>query len=234
MLARWSDGRRLSVVGSRMTVPFLVRPGQPAELNSKDTRLHRRRPRRLSARPWRHSQQQRRSWARSTASCSPRSSSRCSLSYRASTPRARTARSRHVFGGLDPSAAWVAAVRRAHLRGAGPRTSCGECTSKAPRTGEIVIFNRSHYEDVLVVRVHKLLPERVWRPRFRAHKRFERLLSARRTRVVKILLHISSDETVQTASGHDSTDLNKRWKATGRPTSQISSCGTNTRLPSRR
>ena len=63
-----------------------------------------------------------------------------------------------------------------------------------PAKGEIGIFNRSHYEDVLVVRVHELVPKSVWRARYRMINDFERLLTASGTTIVKFFLHISKEE----------------------------------------
>ena len=65
---------------------------------------------------------------------------------------------------------------------------------RTPRNGEIVIFNRSHYEDVLVVRVHQLVPEKVWKKRYDHIIRFERLLSEEGTTILKFFLNISQEE----------------------------------------
>ncbi|CAA9515527.1 MAG: Polyphosphate kinase 2 [uncultured Solirubrobacteraceae bacterium] len=65
---------------------------------------------------------------------------------------------------------------------------------KAPARGMITIFNRSHYEDVLVVRVKDIVPESVWRPRFEAIRAFERGLAQEGVVVLKFFLHISKDE----------------------------------------
>ena len=64
----------------------------------------------------------------------------------------------------------------------------------APRLGEFAIFNRSHYEDVLVVRVHELAPKKVWKPRYEHIADFERLLSEHNTIVLKFFLHITKKE----------------------------------------
>ncbi len=66
--------------------------------------------------------------------------------------------------------------------------------AKAPAKGEIAIFNRSHYEDVLVVRVHKLVPKPVWSKRYELINNFELLLSRNGTRILKFYLHISPEE----------------------------------------
>ncbi|MCA9026008.1 MAG: polyphosphate kinase 2 family protein [Planctomycetaceae bacterium] len=63
-----------------------------------------------------------------------------------------------------------------------------------PPTGMIGVFNRSHYEDVLVVRVENLVPEDEWRQRYQQINEFERLLTETGTRILKFYLHISKDE----------------------------------------
>ncbi|NCY15198.1 MAG: polyphosphate kinase 2 family protein [Actinobacteria bacterium] len=64
----------------------------------------------------------------------------------------------------------------------------------APRDGRITIFNRSHYEDVLVVRVNDLVAEHVWRRRFEHIRGFEQMLADEGTTIIKLFLHISKDE----------------------------------------
>ena len=64
----------------------------------------------------------------------------------------------------------------------------------APRRGEFAIFNRSHYEDVLVVRVHDLAPQRLWQERYRHIADFEELLAEHGTIVLKFFLHITKKE----------------------------------------
>ena len=63
-----------------------------------------------------------------------------------------------------------------------------------PRNGRIVIFNRSHYEDVLVVRVNDLVPPEVWKRRYEHIRAFETMLADEGTTIVKVFLHISKDE----------------------------------------
>src|SRR6202142_1648906 len=63
-----------------------------------------------------------------------------------------------------------------------------------PANGEIVIFNRSHYEDVLVVRVHNLVPPKVWKERFGQINHFEHYLADNGTTILKFFLHIDKDE----------------------------------------
>ena len=64
----------------------------------------------------------------------------------------------------------------------------------APGLGKVAIFNRSHYEDVLVVRVHKLLPKEVWSRRYDQINAFEALLADTGTKILKFFLYISKDE----------------------------------------
>lgn len=80
-----------------------------------------------------------------------------------------------------------------------------------PRRGMISIFNRSHYEDVLVVRVKKLVPKSVWSPRYEQINDFERLLADNGTRVLKFFLKISKEEQKERLQDRlDEPD--KHWK----------------------
>jgi PPK2 family polyphosphate:nucleotide phosphotransferase len=80
-----------------------------------------------------------------------------------------------------------------------------------PRKGEIGIFNRSHYEEVLVVRVHGLVPRPVWSKRYDEINAFERHLTANGTTVVKFFLAIDADEQRQRFQERYD-DPAKRWK----------------------
>lgn len=80
-----------------------------------------------------------------------------------------------------------------------------------PAKGMMSVFNRSHYEDVLVVRVHNIVPEAVWRPRYEQINQFEKLLHQTGTRILKFYLHISKDEQAERFRARlDETD--KNWK----------------------
>jgi polyphosphate kinase 2 (PPK2 family) len=73
------------------------------------------------------------------------------------------------------------------------------------------VFNRSHYEDVLVVRVHNLVPESVWRPRYEQINQFEKLLHDTGTTILKFYLHISREEQAERFQARvDEPD--KHWK----------------------
>ncbi|GIW01282.1 polyphosphate kinase 2 family protein [Roseiflexus sp.] len=80
-----------------------------------------------------------------------------------------------------------------------------------PRKGMVGVFNRSHYEDVLVVRVHSLVPESVWRARYDQINAFERLLADTGTIIVKCFLHISKEEQEQRLLAREK-DVSKAWK----------------------
>ncbi len=83
--------------------------------------------------------------------------------------------------------------------------------SQTPGKGEMVIFNRSHYEDVLAVRVHNLVPDGVWKKRYDQINAFERLLVEEGTTVLKFFLHISRDEQKERLLERIETP-EKHWK----------------------
>src|SRR5262249_15804773 len=80
-----------------------------------------------------------------------------------------------------------------------------------PERGMIGIFNRSHYEDVLVVRVHNLVPKRVWKGRYDEIKDFERLLAENEVKILKFLPHTSKKEQKRRFEER-LADPNKTWK----------------------
>ncbi len=82
---------------------------------------------------------------------------------------------------------------------------------QTPEKGMIVVFNRSHYEDVVVARVKQLVPERVWRDRYAQVNDFERILIANGTIVVKCFLHISQAEQEERLREREE-DVTKAWK----------------------
>lgn len=80
-----------------------------------------------------------------------------------------------------------------------------------PARGMIGIFNRSHYEDVLIVRVDNLVPESVWRPRYEQINQFEKLLTDTGTTILKFYLHISKEEQRERFQERVD-DPQKHWK----------------------
>jgi polyphosphate kinase 2 (PPK2 family) len=77
--------------------------------------------------------------------------------------------------------------------------------------GETVIFNRSHYEDVLVVRVHDIAPKEVWSKRYEHINNFEKLLTDSGTTILKFFLHISKEEQEQRLLEREQDPV-KAWK----------------------
>lgn len=117
---------------------------------------------------------------------------------------------KHVMRGLNPAGVCVRGFKRptpeelAHdfLWRIHPHT---------PAKGQIAVFNRSHYEDVLVVRVHDLVPESMWRRRYDQINEFEALLAECGTRLLKLFLYISRDEQKERLQARlDNPD--KHWK----------------------
>ena len=80
-----------------------------------------------------------------------------------------------------------------------------------PGRGEVVVFNRSHYEDVLIVRVHDLVPKKVWSQRYDQINDFERRLVANDTHILKFFLHISKEEQLERFKQR-LDDPDRRWK----------------------
>lgn len=83
--------------------------------------------------------------------------------------------------------------------------------SVVPRQGMLTIFNRSHYEDVLVVRVHDLVPKDIWKLRYNHINDFEQLLVENGTIVLKFFLHISKDEQKKRLEARE-LEVEKAWK----------------------
>ncbi len=117
---------------------------------------------------------------------------------------------RHVMLGFNPQSCRVTSFKQPGVEELAHdflwRISLAE-----PRKGCIGIFNRSHYEDVLVVRVHNLVPKPEWESRYERINQFEKLLRDGGTRIVKVFLHISKDEQRRRLQAR-LADPNKRWK----------------------
>jgi PPK2 family polyphosphate:nucleotide phosphotransferase len=117
---------------------------------------------------------------------------------------------RRVFEGVNPEG-----VRVAHFGKPTPEELDHDYLWRAhkqvPAKGEIVIFNRSHYESVLVERVHGLVPKEVWSKRFRQIADFERMLSEEGTIVLKFFLNISKKEQARRFQER-LDDPTKHWK----------------------
>lgn len=117
---------------------------------------------------------------------------------------------KHVFSGVDPQGARVHAFKEptayelAH-------DFLWRIHAQTPARGEIVIFNRSHYEDVLIVRVHNLVPKDVWSKRYDLINDFERNLVDANTTILKFYLHMSPQEQLKRFKER-LDDPQRQWK----------------------
>jgi PPK2 family polyphosphate:nucleotide phosphotransferase len=100
---------------------------------------------------------------------------------------------RHVMSGVNPEGCKVTSFKVPTAEEAA-HDFLWRIHEAAPARGEVGIFNRSHYEDVLVVRVHKLLPKEVWSQRHEQINDFESMLAANGVKILKFFLHISKGE----------------------------------------
>ena len=117
---------------------------------------------------------------------------------------------RHVFGALDPQGARAHAFKEPSQEEA-DHDFLWRAHVHAPAKGEIVIFNRSHYEDVLIVRVHDLVPESVWSKRYELINEFERNLTLAGTTILKFYLHITEKEQLRRFAKR-LDDPTRQWK----------------------
>jgi PPK2 family polyphosphate:nucleotide phosphotransferase len=115
-----------------------------------------------------------------------------------------------VFEGVNPQG-----VRVAHFRTPTPEEADHDFLwrvhKEVPESGEIVIFNRSHYEGVLVERVHGLVPKKKWMRRYKEIRHFERLLHDDQTAIIKFFLHIDKEEQKKRLEER-LRDPSKQWK----------------------
>ena len=100
---------------------------------------------------------------------------------------------KHVFSHIDPQGIHVRSFKKPSEEELS-YDFLWRIHSKVPHRGQLVIFNRSHYEDIISVRVKKLFPDEVWQRRQRHVVDFERMLAEEGTTIVKIFLHISKEE----------------------------------------
>jgi len=117
---------------------------------------------------------------------------------------------RSVFSGVNPQGVNVVSfkVPTAHEL---DHDFLWRIHAQVPEKGKITVFNRSHYEDVLVVRVHKLVPREVWQRRYEQINHFEQLLAETGTTILKFYLHIDLDEQKQRLQERID-DPTKNWK----------------------
>lgn len=116
----------------------------------------------------------------------------------------------HVLGAMNPQGCRVVPFRQPSIEEAA-HDFLWRAHRAAPARGEVAIFNRSHYEDVLVVRVHKLVPPHVWSARYDRINAFEQGLVEADTQILKFYLHISSEEQLSRFKDR-LDDPSKHWK----------------------
>jgi PPK2 family polyphosphate:nucleotide phosphotransferase len=117
---------------------------------------------------------------------------------------------RNTMSGLNPAGVQVTSFKAP----GGPEAAhdyLWRVHQACPARGHIGVFNRSHYEDVLVVRVKKLVAEKRWRHRYHHIREFERLLADEGTAVVKCFLHVSKEKQAERLQER-LDDPEKHWK----------------------
>jgi PPK2 family polyphosphate:nucleotide phosphotransferase len=103
---------------------------------------------------------------------------------------------RHVMGAMNPQGCRVVSFKKPSIEELA-HDYLWRIERQTPKRGEVVVFNRSQYEDVLVVRVHNMVSEKVWSRRYKQIRDFESRLVANGTHVIKFYLHISAEEQLR-------------------------------------
>ncbi|GAC1565236.1 MAG: polyphosphate kinase 2 family protein [Ktedonobacteraceae bacterium] len=116
----------------------------------------------------------------------------------------------HVFSRVNPQGCFVHSFK-APTEDELAHDFLWRVHKNTPGKGVLSIFNRSHYEDVLVARVHQLVPKSVWSDRYKEINNFEKLLANNSTIILKFFLHISYDEQDQRLLAREQ-DKDKAWK----------------------
>jgi PPK2 family polyphosphate:nucleotide phosphotransferase len=117
---------------------------------------------------------------------------------------------RHVFSAMNPAGLEVTSFKKPTEEELAHHF-LWRIERKLPVPGEVMVFDRSHYEDVLVARVRSLVPEEVWRARYDEINEFEERVTAAGTTIVKCMLHISYDEQRERLLAR-LDDPDKHWK----------------------
>ena len=117
---------------------------------------------------------------------------------------------RHVMSGLNPQGCRVTSFKEPSTEEAG-HDFLWRIHKAMPAHGQIGIFNRSHYEDVLIVRVHQLVPRSVWSARYDQINEFETLMTKNGVTILKFFLHISKEEQKQRFEAR-LDDPTRNWK----------------------
>ncbi len=117
---------------------------------------------------------------------------------------------RHVIGAMNPQGCRVQGFKQPTSLEL-EHDFLWRIERQVPRRGEVVIFNRSQYEDVLIVRVHDLVPEKVWSARYEQINEFEKRLVDNGTHILKFFLHVSKEEQLERFKKR-LDDPDRRWK----------------------
>jgi PPK2 family polyphosphate:nucleotide phosphotransferase len=117
---------------------------------------------------------------------------------------------RHVMAGVNPQGCVVTPFKKPTVVEM-EHDFLWRIHKAVPELGDIGIFNRSHYEDVLVVRVHGMVPKGVWSRRYEEINEFEKMLDENNVRILKFFLHISKDEQKKRFQERID-DPDRRWK----------------------
>lgn len=117
---------------------------------------------------------------------------------------------KHVIGSMNPDGCRVANFKEPSQEELA-HDFLWRIEAQMPRKGEVAIFNRSHYEDVLIVRVHDLVPKKIWSKRYDEINDFERRHTENGTRILKFFLNISKEEQLHRFEQRLDNPT-KRWK----------------------
>ncbi len=117
---------------------------------------------------------------------------------------------RHVIGAMNPQGCRVVGFKEPSKEELA-HDFLWRIEQQCPRRGEVCIFNRSHYEDVLIARVHNLVPTEIWSNRYSEINDFERRLLANGTHILKFFLHISKEEQLKRFERR-LDDPSRNWK----------------------
>lgn len=116
----------------------------------------------------------------------------------------------HVMAGVNPQGCTVTSFKQPSVRES-DHDFLWRIHQEVPGRGTIGIFNRSQYEDVLIVRVHNLVPKNIWSERYRQINAFEEILSQNGVVILKFFLNIGKDEQKRRFDSRK-TDPDKNWK----------------------
>ena len=117
---------------------------------------------------------------------------------------------KHILGSMNPQGCKVAAFKQPS-REEHAHDFLWRIHQHTPARGQVTVFNRSHYEDVLIARVHNLVPKEIWSRRYARINAFEEGLVEDDTQILKFFLHISKDEQLKRFKDR-LDDPSKQWK----------------------